>query len=913
MVRPEGSSWWKVDFHAHSPASFDFGGPEGAQSTESISVHDWLQAYMDAGVDVVVVTDHNTGAGIEPARVELEQMRTAAGSSFRDLTLLPGVELTVNDGYHLLAVFDVAADHVAIDRLLARCNYRGDQGGSNGTCENSLEQSIKEISSDGGIAIPAHIEKSGYLNLDMRSRQEIERAGLVVAVEATTESGVAYAQERGWASILGSDAHYLDAAGAPEGIEAKYPGSHFSWVKMQEPNLHGLKLALSDPESSVRTSIETTAHPNTTTKNVVRRVTVKRGDDEFEQEFSPWMNAVIGGRGVGKSTIVELLRLVMGRFGELPERLRTDQSWFSDQPAQAGQPRYWDIATTITVDYEKLGQSFRVVWSGDTRDADVYVWVDGEWRPDAGTPRERFPILMYSQKQIYETAQDPQILLRMIDQRPDINFADWESDFKQLKAEYRTARSEILEMDATILAETRLRGELADLTTEIVALGAKINSPHLAEMNDLLAAEASDEEVEDIAVALQDDLEKVLANFESQVEAIPVDESETEEAPSIPEWEPFVTRRTALRESLASIESTVDLLRSSRETFRAEDYELSPRAVRIAALRAALGGGESDDEDDPATKHQELSERKAEVTRSLANIEVAKERRTRLISDAEALLARVRTHRDQLTSRRKAFVASISKPDLKLDIFALGDEELLESDLRRLLSTSTGFDAVFAKGSGLRTSLPHPQSNDYPAAIDKLKAAIEDLHRSGADSPLLTSGQIGTIERRFFSRLSTIDADDLKTELDLWFPEDRLQLKYSQDGGALRNLEQGSPGQKTAALLTVILQLSEDPLILDQPEDDLDNKLISDLVVKALRRNKVQRQVIVVTHNANVVVNGDAELVVVMKGNLPVPATEAVGTIQDTSVKDAICLILEGGEPAFAARYKRLIAAGVHL
>jgi len=87
--------------------------------------------------------------------------------------------------------------------------------------------------------------------------------------------------------------------------------------------------------------------------------------------------------------------------------------------------------------------------------------------------------------------------------------------------------------------------------------------------------------------------------------------------------------------------------------------------------------------------------------------------------------------------------------------------------------------------------------------------------------------------------------------------------------------------------------------------------LISDLVVKALRRNKGHRQVIVVTHNANVVVNGDAELVVVMKGNLPVPTAEIEGTIQLDAVKDAICLILEGGEPAFAARYRRLIAAGV--
>ena len=866
---------------------------------------------MDAEVDVVVIADHNTGAGIEVARLELARMRAESGATFRELTLMPGVELTVNGGYHLLAVFDADAEASAIDRLLARCNYRGDPGDSNGTTEYTLEQSIREIAVDGGIAIPAHIETRGYLELDERNRKDVEDAGLVFAVEATTEAGVAFAREHSWAPVLGSDAHHLDASSAPDGVEAKYPGSHFSWVKMQEPSLHGLKLALSDPESSVRTSAEIADHPNETRHSVVRRIEVKRGDDEFGIDLSPWMNAVIGGRGVGKSTVVELLRLVMGRFDELPERLQIDQSWFSDQASQATGQRYWDDDTTITVFYEKLAQSFRVVWSGASRDAEIAVWSDGDWQAEAGSPRERFPILMYSQKQIYETAQDPQILLRMIDQRPDIGFADWESEFLQLKADYRTARSEIRGVEATIQAESRLRGELADLTTEIGALGAMLDSPDFAELNELLAAELLDEEVEDLAVELQEDLEQVLSDFDAQDEVVSVEEPEPGGPQPLPIWEPFAARQQALRDALESVRSASELLAESRETFEREDYASSPRAVRIAALRAALGGEESEG-DDPAAKHQELSERKSEVERSLLSIEAAKENRTRLIAETSELLDRIRAHRQLLTERRKAFVGSISTSELKLDVFALGDEELLESDLRRLLSTPTAFDAAFVKGSGLRVSLPHPQSPGYPVAIDALKAAIKDLRANGAQSALLSSGQIGPIEGRFFSRLPAIDAHDLTTEVDLWFPEDRLQLKYSQDGGALRNLEQGSPGQKTAALLTVILQLSEDPLILDQPEDDLDNKLISDLVVKALRRNKTQRQVIVVTHNANVVVNGDAELVVVMKQNLPVPAIETAGTIQESTVKDAICLILEGGEPAFAARYKRLVAAGVH-
>ena len=80
-------------------------------------------------------------------------------------------------------------------------------------------------------------------------------------------------------------------------------------------------------------------------------------------------------------------------------------------------------------------------------------------------------------------------------------------------------------------------------------------------------------------------------------------------------------------------------------------------------------------------------------------------------------------------------------------------------------------------------------------------------------------------------------------------------------GSNRQRIEQGSPGQKTAALLAFILSYGDEPLLLDQPEDDLDNELIYDLIVQQLRKTKGKRQVIVVTHNANIVVNGDAEMV----------------------------------------------------
>ena len=94
--------------------------------------------------------------------------------------------------------------------------------------------------------------------------------------------------------------------------------------------------------------------------------------------------------------------------------------------------------------------------------------------------------------------------------------------------------------------------------------------------------------------------------------------------------------------------------------------------------------------------------------------------------------------------------------------------------------------------------------------------------------------------------------------------------------------------------------------MLDQPEDDLDNELIYNLVVERLRETKSERQVIVVTHNANIVVNGDAEMVLPLKVECGETRVLQAASIQEKKIRQAICDILEGGQQAFEQRYKRI-------
>ena len=129
-----GSRWWKFDFHTHTPASRDTTGWQQALDTPGqLTPENWLCTYMSAGIDCVAVTDHNSGAWIDKLKAAYEQMKQQADGeqppdNFRELTIFPGVEISVNGGFHLLAIFDPSATTRTITDLLASVHYEGKMG-----------------------------------------------------------------------------------------------------------------------------------------------------------------------------------------------------------------------------------------------------------------------------------------------------------------------------------------------------------------------------------------------------------------------------------------------------------------------------------------------------------------------------------------------------------------------------------------------------------------------------------------------------------------------------------------------------------------------------------------------------------------------------------------------------------------
>ena len=118
-------------------------------------------------------------------------------------------------------------------------------------------------------------------------------------------------------------------------------------------------------------------------------------------------------------------------------------------------------------------------------------------------------------------------------------------------------------------------------------------------------------------------------------------------------------------------------------------------------------------------------------------------------------------------------------------------------------------------------------------------------------------------------------------------------------------LSNASAGQKTTTILTFLLAYGSQPLLLDQPEDDLDNRLVYDLIVARLKVAKSKRQIIVVTHNANIPVNGDSEYIVSMDSETNIIQVNQTGTMDDKSIRQEICDVMEGTKDAFEMRAKK--------
>ena len=253
----------------------------------------------------------------------------------------------------------------------------------------------------------------------------------------------------------------------------------------------------------------------------------------------------------------------------------------------------------------------------------------------------------------------------------------------------------------------------------------------------------------------------------------------------------------------------------------------------LRARLAAEGAG------DPSA-YGELVQRRQVIEQQLDALKNRKQEAVTLKAQATASLRQLLEIRRELTEARRSFLDRILKNNryVRIRVIPYGGQETVEAEFRRLIQRDDGRfekDIGSPGGEGLLGGI-YGSSQDATRiedALEKVKQRIRSIAEGSHSSYIFA-------DQRFATHLSRLQPEALD-RVDVWFPDDSLDVQYSPtgDGGNLRSIREGSPGQKTAALLAFLLSYGDEPLVLDQPEDDLDNHLIHELIVKQIRESSV--------------------------------------------------------------------------
>jgi hypothetical protein len=555
--------------------------------------------------------------------------------------------------------------------------------------------------------------------------------------------------------------------------------------------------------------------------------------------------------------------------------------------------------TSVEIIYRKDGERYAISW---TRAGGSKISrFEGEVRTDEeGIIRERFPIRIYSQKQLFDLAREPDALLNVIDDSEEVRGAELvrlrgeaEAKYLSLQAEARSLRAQAADLPArtATLADTRRKLEVLQMGGSAATLSAY----RLSRSWDKQWGAAQKAVAQGIAAVEHAADQLVPAELDigaDQGEGADTTAALARACGALNE----ATRefKLAVSAAVATARLRLDAILAGEDAreWRAQ-VTSNDMAYRLVTEQLVAEGITNPDE------YGTLLTRAADLEGEIANLESRRVAADAKGTEAEAELQRYRSARKELTTRRVSFASKTSSDVIRVNILDGSSRDRLDEFARDALGVPR-FDEDY-KALTDAAAPAHEDAWHY----EKLDELVSKLRRMVADPQM----QWPTRDRRFETALRRAPPERVD-RLALYAPDDGMEVSFRDPrdkAGSWKKLAQGSPGQQTAALLAFVLGYGGEPIVLDQPEDDLDNTLIYQLLVRRLRETKPTRQVIVVTHNPNIVVHGDAELVVSLEARSGQTQVAFQGGLQEQGARDEICRVMEGGREAFETRYRRIM------
>ena len=864
-----GARWLKADLHVHTPASIDMDSKWNTATAEDV-----VRIAVEKGLNVIGITDHNTAALCDPIS------EAAKGTG---LTVFPGVEISTPQG-HLLALFDCNTPASQIEDLLVAVGISRDQFGS---LDVATRDGIVDVSAAtaraGGVAIAAHADASrGFLKMigvgAERQRAYVCQDLWAIEILDTSprkehQSGTRYGRRMTclqssdcWPQ--GADHHQLDGM-----------GTRYSFLKMDERSISGLKLALIDPEIRVRLEEDVSPSPSCS----ILGMWVTGGFlDGQELRFSENVSCLIGDTGSGKSVAIELLRFGLNQQAVVSKILREVESLLKQQLGSLG---------TVHVLLGK-GDSLYLAertW-GETPSKPLVqrVTASGLEPVDDLDIRNFFPVKCFSQSEIIEFAREPEVRLSLTDDLIDCSAEN--TSIRDLKASLAKNAGDVSAEQArqqTILKQLEKRPGLIESMNE---LDKVLNHTRIVEQQQWYreqelfdnARTQVDQRTGKLNAAI--DPLGISFTWPEDMNALPNRDLLEQTRSAFKDWQQYVEGMRT--ETKAKLDGLVDALKEIRKLWD-ERFQTAEASYRQLLEELDEGG----------VGLQALSERRKSIQGQISALD-DRERELQqeilpLIQSLEAgrekLLTDLQDSRRAITKKREEKAKSLTTKlghKIRLKVHSRAQTEGFERALQEIAQGS------YLQGADYKVlaSKCHPIS-----LVKKLLAKDFDglSVQSGLESSKLTRMWDTILERDRLSDLYNLQLTDVEDVIE-------VQLLVAQ--GSYRSLEDLSHGQKCMVVLMVALAEGDFPLLVDQPEDALHAPSIEEGIVATLRSDRGTRQCLFATRNANILVSADAEQIIALEADAHKGQVAGTGSLDRFDHRRLIIYHVEGGEEAFQRR-----------
>lgn len=866
------ANWHKVDLHNHSPASHDFRGDR------STAIADYVQRIRQEHLSVVMFTDHER-------LPETEFIQTVAKQS--GALVLAGLEVNVfvdafgkpadkvEKGicFHLLVGFDPDGDSSPsywVEHLYKECRSEvRDFGGTKmkGIIA-SIDQIFDTLKGSGAFLIPAHLH-SGKDAFRSRSVDlvfsDIEflrwTKDYFTALDIRNDATAAFFDGKHAETnsieiscIRSSDAH-----------QASDLGTYPTWVQMEKVSFAELKAALELSSRICR------SEPPMPASYIMGLHVEGQYLQDHWMTLSPHLNVLIGVKGAGKTSILECLRFGLG--SEVPnDRQQEVAKHLNAILGPGGRVQLLlkrDDGARLLVERRVADNRFKVTFDDDRQ-------------IDLDSPESlRFTAAILGWHEIEHAATDRQI------RRLHMDAIAGRAEVKRLTDEAKLNALKIRQLHDIAAAKY---SEYVQLSETVAQQEAKRQG--LQQLSDANLIELRDQMSN--ALAVRQEIERLRNHLgslptlvaERVASVLQIDQFKLDSSP------PLAEVATKISRDLADLKNLAD-------RFAAEAISLSGEKLKSVEDSLSKAGEEFDrfsseyrtrlsafppDVQRLLESHREV----LEETRELPNL---KARLEQLIGEIDVALETLIQ-----TSER---VAQYLDQRLSLRIERINEFNglLLEAGVTLEVIPGTAREDEF--------SSTFSQYGPVREVYQQLRASHSGkgrFHRTLAASYAGLRADLRSGDRVMFSRA---DFGHLITVLE----NDDLQIRFAvgKPGEQFSPIDQLSAGQRCTAVFPILLKLRDGPLVLDQPEDNLDNRHIAKSVAPILMSDKRVRQIVLTSHNANLVVLSDPETIAVFeamdgKGKL---AVAGFLSHRDSIVTQHVLDILDGGQRALDLRSKK--------